>query len=81
MEAIKIKEVCPTSTLELITRGYLILDVREEDEFLECTFDVPRIMNIPVSQLEERIDEIPIDEKVIASSLRIAYVIRSYTKI
>lgn len=69
MEAIKIKEVCPTSTLELITRGYLILDIREEDEFLECSFDVPRIINIPVSQLEERIDEIPTDEKVIVACL------------
>jgi hypothetical protein len=43
METIKIKEVCPTSTLELIKRNYLLLDVREENEFNQFSFDVPRV--------------------------------------
>ena len=29
---IKIKEVCPTSTQELIQRDYLLLDIREVSE-------------------------------------------------
>ncbi|CAM3654531.1 rhodanese-like domain-containing protein [Flavobacterium gelidilacus] len=69
METIKIKEVCPTSTLELIKRNYLLLDVREENEFNQFSFDVPRVLNIPMSQLTERMNEIPKDEKVILACL------------
>ncbi len=69
MEPIKIKEVCPTSTLELIRRNYLLLDVREENEINQFSFDVPRILYIPVSQLIERMNEIPKDEKVIVACL------------
>ena len=69
METIKIKEVCPTSTLELIKRNYLLLDVREENEFNQFSFDVPRVLHIPVSQLADRINEIPKDEKVIVACL------------
>ena len=65
METIKIKEVCPTSTLELIKRNYLLIDVREENEFHQFSFDVPRVLHIPLSKLEERMNEIPKDEKVI----------------
>jgi rhodanese-related sulfurtransferase len=69
METIKIKEVCPTSTLELLKRNYLLLDVREENEFNQFSFDVPRIVHIPMSQLIDRINEIPRDEKVIVACL------------
>lgn len=60
-----IKEVCPTSTQELIRRGYLLLDIRENKEVEQLSFDVPRILNIPMSELEERIYELPKDEKII----------------
>ena len=35
-----IKEVCPTSTLELIQRGYLLLDIREVSEVEQLSLDV-----------------------------------------
>jgi rhodanese-related sulfurtransferase len=60
-----IKEVCLTSTLELIQRGYLLLDIREASEVEQLSLDVPRILYIPMSSLEERIHELPKDEKVI----------------
>ena len=60
-----IKEVCPTSTLELIQRGYLLLDIREVSEVEQLSLDVPRILYIPMSSLEERIHELTKDEKVI----------------
>ena len=62
---IKIKEVCPTSTQELIQRGYLLLDIREVSEVEQLSLDVPRILHIPMSCLEDRIHELPKDEKVI----------------
>lgn len=69
MENLKVKEVCPTSTLELVKRNYLILDVRENIEFDEFSFDVPRVLHIPLSELELRLREIPTDEKVIVACL------------
>ena len=69
MEELRIKEVCPTSTLELMKRNYLLLDVREEKEFNQFSFDVPRVLHIPMSQLALRMNEIPKEEKVIVASL------------
>jgi rhodanese-related sulfurtransferase len=62
-----IKEVCPTSTLELIKRGYLLLDVRENNEVQELAFEIPGLIHIPLSELEERHLEIPKDEIIIVA--------------
>lgn len=62
-----IKEVCPTSTLELIKRGYLLLDVRENNEVQELAFDISGLIHIPLSELEERHLEIPKDEIIIVA--------------
>jgi rhodanese-related sulfurtransferase len=65
METNTIKEVCPTSTQELIKRDYLLLDIREKRETDVLKFDVPKLLYIPISELEERYLEIPRDEKII----------------
>ncbi len=62
-----IKEVCPTSTQELIKRGYLLLDIRENREVQKLAFHVPRLLHIPLSELEERCLEIPKDEIIIVA--------------
>ena len=62
-----IKEVCPTSTQELIKRGYLLLDIRENREVQKIAFNVPRLLHIPLSELEERYLEIPKDEIIIVA--------------
>ena len=59
------KEVCPTSTRRLIATGALLVDVRETDEVANCSFDVPAIVNISMSQLEERWSEVPKDREVV----------------
>jgi rhodanese-related sulfurtransferase len=85
MEDLKIKEVCPTSTLELIKRNYIVLDVREEKEFNQYSFDVPHVLHIPLSQLEDRLNEIPKEEKVTVAcltgerSLRVVHVLSEYS--
>ncbi|MCI4442476.1 MAG: rhodanese-like domain-containing protein [Lentimicrobium sp.] len=60
-----VKEVCPTSTQELIIRGYLLLDIRESNEVENLAFDVAKLIHIPISELEERYLEIPKNEKII----------------
>jgi rhodanese-related sulfurtransferase len=73
-----VKEICPTSTQKWISEGALLVDVREADEVAQLSFDVPEIMHIPLSDFENRYQEIPKDRKVVmvcrsgARSLRAA---------
>jgi rhodanese-related sulfurtransferase len=65
MELKKAKEVCPTTTQGLVKQGALLVDVREWDEVNETAFDVPDIMVIPMSELENRWSEIPLERDVV----------------
>jgi len=59
------KEICPTTTLGKVHEGALIVDVRNQSEVAEVTFDVPNYMNIPLNELENRINEIPKDKEIV----------------
>jgi rhodanese-related sulfurtransferase len=73
-----VKEICPTTTQQWVKDGALLVDVREADEVAELKYDVPNILNIPLSEFETRYTEIPTDIKVVmvcksgARSLRAA---------
>jgi rhodanese-related sulfurtransferase len=73
-----VKEICPTTTQQWVKDGALLVDVRESDEVAELKYDVPNILNIPLSEFETRYTEIPKDIKVVmvcksgARSLRAA---------
>jgi rhodanese-related sulfurtransferase len=60
-----VKEICPTTTQEWVRKGALLVDVREKDEVEQLAFDVPAIINIPLSEFEERFNEIPNDKDVV----------------
>lgn len=60
-----VKEICPTTTQELVKNGALLVDVREKDEVAELAFDVPKIMNILLSEFEERFSVIPKDQHTV----------------
>ena len=53
------KEICPTTTLNKLKEGALLVDVRRQKEVEDVTYDVPNYLHIPLSQLEERWSEIP----------------------
>ncbi len=59
------KEICPTTTMGKVQDGALIIDVRNQSEVAEVTFDVPNYMNIPLNELENRINEIPKDKEIV----------------
>ena len=61
----KVKEVCPASTQELVKKGYSLLDIRELKEVEKLAFDVPKLIHIPLSELEQRYSEIPKDGQII----------------
>ena len=59
------KEICSTTTMNKVKQGALIVDVRNASEVENVTFDVPNYMNIPLSELENRIHEIPKDMEIV----------------
>lgn len=60
-----VKEICPTTTQEWVKNDALLVDVREKDEVTVLAYDVPNIINIPLSEFEERFNEIPKDKDVV----------------
>lgn len=58
-------EICPTTTQQWVANGALLVDVRERDEVAEAAYDVPNIINIPLSEFEERFAEVPTDRDVV----------------
>ena len=59
------KEVCPTTTQSLLKEGALLVDVRERDEIALLAFDVPNLIIMPLSELEQRYAELPTDQPLI----------------
>jgi rhodanese-related sulfurtransferase len=59
------KQICPTTTKDKVAEGALLVDVRRENEVNDVSFDVSNYINIPLQELEERINEIPKDKEVI----------------
>jgi len=62
---IKIKNVTPTEAFSMTKKGALLVDVREPREIARKAFDVPDIMLIPLSEFEQRVQEIPVNRTVI----------------
>ena len=60
-----VKEICPTTTQQWLKNGALLVDVREKNETELLAFDVPNIINLPLSEFEERYSEIPKDKEVV----------------
>ena len=73
-----VKEICPTTTQDWVKNGALLVDVREVDEVAQLAYDVPNIINIPLTVFEENFTKIPKDRDVVlvcksgARSLRAA---------
>jgi rhodanese-related sulfurtransferase len=60
-----VQEICPTKTQQWIKDGALLVDVRENDEVVQLGYDVPNLLHIPLTQFEERFQEIPKDKPVV----------------
>lgn len=60
-----IKEICPSTTLEWVKKGALLVDVREKPELEELAYDVPHILHIPLTEFESRFHEIPMNQDVV----------------
>lgn len=58
-------EICPTTTQGRVKAGALLVDVREKDEVAQLAFDVPEIINIPLSEFEDRYSELSKDRELV----------------
>ena len=59
------REVCPTTTRRLLAEGALLVDVRERAEVARMAFDVPALVQMPLSEFERRFDELPRDRPLV----------------
>jgi rhodanese-related sulfurtransferase len=64
-ELTEAREVCPTTSQRLLREGALLIDVREPDEVAQVGFAGCDVVNIPLSQFEDRWQEVPRDRDVI----------------
>ncbi len=77
----RVIEICPTTTLDKVSNGALLIDVRENYEVNQLAFDVPKLMHIPYSEFEKRFTEIPKNEEIVMvcsegeRSLKTAYLL------
>lgn len=62
-----VNEICPTTTQDWIKRGALLVDVREKEEVQQLVYDVPKYLHIPLSEFEDRYQEIPKDVEVVVA--------------
>ena len=60
-----VKEICPSTTQQWVKEGALLVDVREKNEVAEVAYEVPNIMDIPLSEFENRYTEIPKEGNVV----------------
>jgi rhodanese-related sulfurtransferase len=65
METKTAVEICPTTTQAHVKAGALLVDVREKNEVAQLAYDVPNIVNIPLSEFEERYHELPKDKELV----------------
>lgn len=60
-----INEICPTTAQGWVKKGALLVDVRERDEVAQLAYDVPNIINIPLSEFETRYTGLPVDKDLV----------------
>lgn len=63
------REVGPTTTRRLLDEGALLVDVRELSEVARVAFDVPGVLLMPLSELEQRFAELPRDRDLVLACL------------
>ena len=56
------KDVSVIRAKLMLRNGSTMIDVREKEEVAEVAYDVENVINIPLSQLQARMSEVPKDK-------------------
>ena len=83
------REVCPATTRQLLAEGALLVDLRELAEVAQVAFDVPGVVLMPLSELEQRFAELPRERDLVLAcqvgqrGLKATYflIFHSYTRV
>jgi rhodanese-related sulfurtransferase len=65
VDLLQAREVCPTTTRRLVAEGALLVDVRARAEVAQLAFDVPDLVVMPLSEIEQRFAELPRDRELV----------------
>lgn len=65
MSDININEICPTTTFKKLKEGIILVDVRERNEVEKLSFNVENLINIPMSEFEEKYQTLPKDKNIV----------------
>lgn len=60
-----ITQLSPKDAYTHLQNGSLLLDVREVDEVGELSCDIPNVIYLPMSQLQNKIQTLPKDKEII----------------
>ena len=58
-------EINPDQALEKSSQGALFVDVREQDELDQASYDVKDLIHIPLGTFEQRYTELPQDRDIV----------------
>ena len=61
----ELEQISPIRAKLMVRNGSLLVDVREKNEVAALAYDVVNIINIPLSELESKLAEIPKDKHLI----------------
>lgn len=61
----QISEINPTEVLDAVNNGSVFIDVREPYEIDEVSYDIPNHLQIPLGEIQIRLNEIPKDKSII----------------
>lgn len=62
---IEINEISATKALEYANSGALFIDVREKDEVEQMAYNIPNVLNIPLSVFDDNFLELPKNRSII----------------
>jgi len=65
VKAQSVEQISPIKAKLMARNGAMMIDVREPDEVKALAYDVDGIVNIPLSEFQNRLNEIPKDKKII----------------
>ncbi|MDP1531627.1 rhodanese-like domain-containing protein [Rhodoferax sp.] len=62
---IHMSEICTTNARQQAKKGALFVDVREPADLATLAFDAPEVINLPLSQLARRWQELPQERELV----------------
>lgn len=62
-----VQEIAPDAVSKVLTEGALFVDVRETNEVEVLAYDLPDLINLPLSELPGRLAELPRNQPIIVA--------------